>query len=75
MKPSHKQGWKPKPKPINPVLKEIFETQTETDTYSAKTETETKTCLEFSKVLGFKNCHYHHYQNSSSNAERQIEKL
>ena len=32
------QGWKlkPKPKPENPVLKEIFETQTETDTYSAK---------------------------------------
>ena len=32
------QGWKPKPKPKpeNPVLKKIFETQTETDTYSAK---------------------------------------
>ena len=32
------QGWKPKPKPEpeNPVLKEIFETQTETDTYSAQ---------------------------------------
>ena len=32
------QGWKlkPKPKPENPVLKEILETQTETDTYSAK---------------------------------------
>ena len=30
------QGWKPKPKPENPVLKKIFETQTETDTYSAK---------------------------------------
>ena len=34
----HKQGWKlkPKPKPENPVLKEIFETQTETDTYLDK---------------------------------------
>ena len=32
------QGWKPKlkPKPENPVLKEILETQTETDTYLAK---------------------------------------
>ena len=30
------QGWKPKPKPENPVLKEIVETQTETDIYSAK---------------------------------------
>ena len=30
------QGWKPKPKPENPVLKGILETQTETDTYSAK---------------------------------------
>ena len=28
------QGWKPKPE--NPVLKEILETQTETDTYLAK---------------------------------------
>ena len=27
---------KPKPKPENPVLKEILETQTETDTYLAK---------------------------------------
>ena len=34
----YEQGWKlkPKPKPENPVLKEIFETQTETDTYLAK---------------------------------------
>ena len=34
----YKQGWKlkPKPKPENPVLKEILETQTETDTYLAK---------------------------------------
>ena len=33
-----RQGWKlkPKPKPENPVLKEIFETQTEADTYLAK---------------------------------------
>ena len=30
------QGWKLKPKPENPVLKEILETQTETDTYLAK---------------------------------------
>ena len=32
------QGWKPitKPKPENPVLKGILETQTETDTYLAK---------------------------------------
>ena len=32
------QGWKlkPKPKPENPVLKEILETQTETDTYLSK---------------------------------------
>ena len=29
-----RQGWKPKPE--NPVLKKILETQTETDTYSAK---------------------------------------
>ena len=31
------QGWKlkPKPKPENPVLKEILETQTETDTHLA----------------------------------------
>ena len=35
---SNYQGWKlkPKPKPENPVLKEILETQTETDTYLAK---------------------------------------
>ena len=35
---SPRQGWKlkPKPKPENPVLKNILETQTETDTYSAK---------------------------------------
>ena len=34
----HLQGWKlkPKPKPENPALKEILETQTETDTYLAK---------------------------------------
>ena len=33
-----RQGWKlkPKPKPENPVLKEILETQTETDTYLVK---------------------------------------
>ena len=30
------QGWKPTPKPENPVLKEILETQTKTDTYLAK---------------------------------------
>ena len=30
------QGWKPKPKPENPVLMEILETQTETETYLAK---------------------------------------
>ena len=32
---SYLQGWKlkPKPKPENPVLKEILETQSETDTY------------------------------------------
>ena len=32
------QGWKlkHKPKPENPVLKEILETQTDTDTYLAK---------------------------------------
>ena len=32
------QGWKlkPKPKPENPVLKEILETKTETDTCLAK---------------------------------------
>ena len=29
------QGWKLKPKPENPVLKEILETQIETDTYKA----------------------------------------
>ena len=35
---SSEQGWKlkPKPKPENPVLKEILETQTETDSYLAK---------------------------------------
>ena len=33
--PTYYQGWKPKPTPENPVLMEIFETQTETDTYSA----------------------------------------
>ena len=32
----YEQGWKLKPKPENPVLKEILETQTETDTYLAK---------------------------------------
>ena len=34
----HNQGWKLKlkPKPENPVLKEILETQTETGAYSAK---------------------------------------
>ena len=31
-----KQGWTLKPKPENPVLKEILETETETDTYLAK---------------------------------------
>ena len=31
-----RKGGKPKPKPENPVLKEIFETQTESDTCSAK---------------------------------------
>ena len=31
---AHAQRWKPKPK--NPVLKEMFEAQTKTDTYSAK---------------------------------------
>ena len=32
------QGWKlkPKPKPENPVLKKILDTQTETGTYLAK---------------------------------------
>ena len=34
----HTQGWKlkPKPKPENPVLQKILETQAETDTYLAK---------------------------------------
>ena len=32
----YKQRWKPTPKPENPVLKGILETQTETDTYLAK---------------------------------------
>ena len=30
------QRWKPKPKPENPVLKEILKNQTETDTYLSK---------------------------------------
>ena len=35
---TYSQGWKPtpKPKPKNPVLKEIFDTKTETDTDSNK---------------------------------------
>ena len=35
---TYEQGWKfkPKPKSKNPVLKEIFQTQTETDNYSAQ---------------------------------------
>ena len=30
------QGWKPKPKLENPVLKKILDPQTETDTFLAK---------------------------------------